>query len=122
MAEDAAASVRERLRDRLKAAMRGRDPVATSVYRNLIAAIDNAQAVPVEPPTPMDRPLAFGDGSAERPRRTLRTSELEAIITAEASERRSAAGQLMDLGQAEEAIRLRAEAALIEALLGESGV
>jgi uncharacterized protein YqeY len=122
MTKDAATSVRERLRDRLMTAMRSRDPVATSVYRSLIAAIDNAQAVPLEVPRRMDRLLAFGDRSAERSRRSLRPSELEALITAEASERRAAAQQLMDVGQAERAGRLRAEAALIEAFLGEAGL
>jgi hypothetical protein len=79
------------LRDRLRAALldarRARDAEAVSVVRSALAALENAEAVPVQE-VPVEAaagaleasPVA---GATEAPRRTLTDAEEQAVLDAE---------------------------------------
>jgi uncharacterized protein YqeY len=63
-----------------------------------------------------------GLGAAEVERRTLTSAEMEAIVREEAAERQTAAGAYERAGQSGHAERLRAEAEVLSAYLGDPGV
>ena len=102
--------LRERLRRALPIAMKSRDKSAVAAVRSALAAIDNAEAVPVTARAGAIADSAKGPGSAEAVRHELTESGIAAIVAAEITERESAAGQYRDAGQAERADRLSAEA------------
>lgn len=111
MSADAAAAMQARLRADLKAAMRARDALETSVIRSLLAAIDNAQAVAVaQGPASIQR--AFGDGAGEVARLVLSAGAVRALMAREAEARATAAADMGRLGRAAEANRMLAEAAI----------
>ncbi len=83
--------------------------------RGLIAAIDNAEAVPVERTAPLI-PLRFGDG-AEVARRELSQAEVRALLAQEAVARTAAAGEMARRGRVDRAQTLHAEAALVSRYL-----
>lgn len=116
--EPVAGSVRVALRSALTAAMRSRDRSAASVYRSVLAALDNAEAVPVDvmPRAGAVESSAVGIGAAEAPRRELTEAEQRAIVTAEAVELRSAAAQLV-AHDADRADTLAHHADLLDTLL-----
>ena len=85
--------LRVALRSRLTAAMRDRDRQTTAVLRSAVAAIENAEAVPV-----VDLPVsttsasttsaevagsALGVGASEAPRRDLDAAAERAVVLAE---------------------------------------
>lgn len=113
--------LRPRLRSALTAAMRAREADAVSAIRSAMAAIDNAEAVPVEvaPAAGAIEASALGVGAAEAPRRTVEADEQQAIVRAEVAERLVAAEQI----EATDPVRaehLRAGAdALRQVLAGE---
>jgi uncharacterized protein YqeY len=107
-----AAAFRQKLRDDLKAAMRERNTADVRLLRALGAAMDNAEAVPVEAVRSED-PGASDDRPHEVSRRELSQDEIGDLLARERSERLSAAGEFAQLGQAGEAERLRQEAAKI---------
>lgn len=88
-------SIRDLLRRALTEAMRARDRAAVSAYRQTMAAIDNAEAVPIDV---MARAgaveAAVGLGAAEAARRTLTEDEIRAIVATEIDELRRAAAEL----------------------------
>jgi uncharacterized protein YqeY len=109
-------SVRGRMRQALPEAMRARDQVAVSALRATLAALDNAEAVPVAEAE--SRGLAveqtpIGAGTAEAARRELTESAVLDIVRAEAAERLEAAAQLTAPAHAARATRLRAEAIVL---------
>ena len=114
--------IKQRLRAALRAAMKARDPIATSALRSALAAIANAEAVPPEPSTGPPRPAGdahvagsvAGLGAAEAERRLLTPADVTAIVAAEAAGRRAAAAQYEASGNGDRAARLRHEAAVIE--------
>ena len=110
-------TVRDRLRTALTAAMKSRDTTATAALRSALAAIDNAEAVEAAPGSPMlDGPIpgaVAGLGAAEVPRRALTESEMLRVVEAEIAERESAARSYEDLGQHDDADRLRSEAVVL---------
>lgn len=108
-----AAALKERLRADLRAAMQARAADRVRLLRALIAALDNAEAVPVEGMHDFSLPATSGEGAGEVARRELDTAAVEALLVAEADAREAAAGEYEHHGRAEEAARLRAEAALI---------
>jgi hypothetical protein len=117
--------LRDRLRAALPAAMKARDRTAVSALRSTLSAIDNAEAV--ERPAGADRGLsieqsAVGVGAMEVARRDLSDDDVERIVRAEIAERESAATGYAASGRVERAETLRAEAALLTALLAEGGV
>jgi uncharacterized protein YqeY len=106
-----ATDVRSRLQGALRAAMKERDTVAVSGLRSALAAIANAEAVPL-PPEP-SRPEA---GSEIR-RRDVTENEATRIAAAEAAEHRAAARDNRAAGHADRADRLVREADAIESAL-----
>jgi uncharacterized protein YqeY len=106
---DAAELMRARLRRDLLAAMKSRDSIATATLRCLIAALDNASAVPM---SVLHVPVLGRSGDV--PRKILSATECEGILDREAHTRCVAATEYERLGRHEEAARLRAEFAVIE--------
>jgi uncharacterized protein YqeY len=103
--------LKERLRADLKAAMQARAADEVRVLRVLIAALDNAEAVPSDE-KPYS-PRAFGDPSGEVARLDLDGAAVNALLADEVAARLSAAADYRDHGQNDEASRLEAEAAIM---------
>ncbi len=123
--DDAAGNVRDRLRALLPHAMKARDAVAVAAVRSTLAAIDNAEAIDA---TQSPRPVAghprfagtvSGLRAAEVDRRSLSAAEMESIVRAEAAERHMAARDYERSGHHEQAERLRGEADVLGACLGD---
>jgi uncharacterized protein YqeY len=119
---DAMTDLRHRLQSALMPAMRARDTATVSAIRSALAALANAEAVPVEHPrAPLtDGPIAgaVGVGAAEAPRRELGPDEVHEIVSAEVVERREAAAELAQSGRHDAAQRLTDEANALAGLLG----
>ncbi|MET9492161.1 hypothetical protein [Nocardia sp. NPDC006630] len=107
--------LRERLRAALTTAMKARDKTATAALRSALGAIDNAEAVDSsDVRAGAIETSAVGVGAAERPRRDLTESDIEAIVRTEIDERLTAAKEYESLtGGADRATALRAEAAAL---------
>jgi len=103
--------LKERLRADLKAAMQAKAADQVRLLRTLIAALDNAEAVP-RADTPYV-PRRFGEAGGEVPRLELGDAAIADILDAEADSRLAAATDYERHGEAEQAARLRDEAALI---------
>ena len=108
-----ATALKERLRADLKDAMKERRGDDARLLRTLIAAIDNAEAVPVDLSGPAQASRALGDPSGEVARLDLDPAALDRIFAAEVEARLAAAADYDSHGRGEEAARLRAEAAQI---------
>jgi uncharacterized protein len=107
-------SLRVRLRQALPEAMRARDGVAVSALRATLAALDNAEAVPVaETRGAAIEQAPVGAGATEVARRELSERAVVDIVRAEAAERLDVAAQLTAPAHADRAARLRAEAAVL---------
>jgi uncharacterized protein YqeY len=111
--EDAAEVTKLRLRRDLKASMEARDGFEVSVLRALIAALDNAQAVPAQDKHTRYVVRKFGDPATEVPRQRLDAGEVQMLLEGEIKSRRDAADQLEQLGKMDRATDLRAEAAIV---------
>ena len=110
---DPAVLIKARLRTDLLTAMRVRAGVEVAVLRALVATFDNAEAVELGEQHQRYVELKFGDRSAEVPRRRLTEADVESLLAREVSERRDAAVHLREMGQAERAARLAAEAEIV---------
>lgn len=113
-------SLRLRLRRALPTAMRARDSAAVSALRSALAALDNAEAVPVgeeERLGPALEQSPVGVGATEAARRELSEQQVTDIVRAEAAERLQAAALLPSPTHADRVARLRSEAAVLLALL-----
>ena len=108
-----ATALKERLRADLKAAMQARAGSEVRLLRALIAALDNAEAVPGEGLVENYVPRAFGDPSGERARLELDDAAVDRLLAAEVEARLAAAADYERHSEAEEAARLRHEAAEI---------
>ncbi|MGL5850925.1 MAG: hypothetical protein ACRCZD_09115, partial [Phycicoccus sp.] len=95
-------------------AMRTRDRVALSALRSALAAVANAEAVPVEsaPGAGALEHAVLGVGAADVPRRELTEDDVRGVVTAEATEREEAA-RTVTASRPDDASRLRAEAAVM---------
>ncbi|QGV82473.1 hypothetical protein [Streptomyces ficellus] len=98
--------------------MRARDRTAVSALRSTLAALDNAEAVPVDESAPRATAiegLPAGAGATEAARRELTESGVVDLVRAEAAERLDVAARLTAPApaHAERAARLRAEAAVL---------
>ncbi len=105
-------TVRELLRTELTRAMRARDRAAVSVCRTTLAALDNAEAVPIDvvPPAGAVEASAIGLGAAEAERAALTPAQERALVAAEIAERESAArGLATSYPQRAEALAREAE-------------
>jgi uncharacterized protein YqeY len=117
-------SLRIRMLEALPEAMRARDQPAVGALRATLAALDNAEAVPVD--EARLRGVAVeqsptGAGTTEAPRRELSERRVAEVVRAEAAERLEAAAQLTAPAHAERAARLRAEAAVLLRFLDGPG-
>lgn len=117
-------SLRVRMRQALLEAMRARDKAAVSALRATLAALDNAEAVPVN--AAEMRGLALeqspaGAGTTEAARRELSECGVADIVRAEATERLQVATQLTAPAHADRVARLRAEAAVLLGFLDGHG-
>jgi uncharacterized protein YqeY len=125
--DQAGRGLQDQLRRALSAALRSRDAEAVAALRSALAALANAEAVPAPasaaPPgaSPHVAGAAAGLGAAEARRRQLSASEAHRLVAAEISGRLSAAEQYDSAGHADRAARLRREAAVLAAALGEPG-
>ncbi|MEV5433323.1 hypothetical protein [Streptomyces sp. NPDC052701] len=102
--------------------MRARDKAAVSALRATLAALDNAEAVPVDEAGARGAALEqspVGAGATEAARRALSERGVVDIVRAEAAERLDAAAQLTAPAHAGRAARLRAEAAVLLRFLDE---
>jgi uncharacterized protein YqeY len=103
MTADAVLPLRARLSADLLTAMKARDKAATDTLRCLLAVLDNAGA---------QDPQAFGS-STEVPRRSLTHNELQALMKAEVTSRRTAVLDYERGGRHQDVARLRAELVLL---------
>ncbi|MGW2237201.1 hypothetical protein [Streptomyces sp. NPDC001759] len=104
--------------------MRARDKAAVSALRSTLAALDNAEAVPVDETEPRGSALEqspVGVGVTERARRELSEHRVVDVVRAEAAERLEAAAQLTAPAHSDRAARLRAEADVLLRFLDETG-
>ena len=102
-------SLRARLGQELRVAIKTRDGARIAALRTLAAALDNATAVPIEGPrAPMP------SAATEVPRKVLTDDDVRAILLREIAERADAAFAFEMHGCFEEALDLRAEIAILE--------
>lgn len=104
--------------------MRSRDKVTVSALRSTLAALDNAEAVPVAESALRGQALEHspvGAGAAEAARRELSERDIADIVQAEAKERLDAAAELTAPAHADRATELRAEAAVLFRFLDGAG-
>jgi uncharacterized protein YqeY len=107
--DDAAEDMRDELQADLRTAMKGRALVDVSVLRALIAALDNAGAVP---PPPRSEP-----GPAEVARRRLSVGDVQAVLRREYEAREAAVGEFDRLGLSVESERASREMAVVSKYL-----
>lgn len=112
----AAENLKGRLRQDIKAAMQARQAPEVNLLRVILAAVDNAEAVPAAT-GPQTHAASFADGSAETARRDLSAVELDALLENEIAARLAAATDYERLGRPDEAARLRAEAETVRSYL-----
>jgi uncharacterized protein YqeY len=105
--DTAVGRLRARMAVDLTAAMRDRDRVRVAALRSLMAALDNAGAVPSDARA---WPPAVGLGVAEAPRRELDQHGVHAIVTEEIHTREVAAGEYREVSRPDAAARIEAEA------------
>jgi hypothetical protein len=111
--EDAAEVMKSRLRTDLRSAMLAKEHVRVRVLRAVIAALDNAQAVPIGDRHARYVVHAFGDRSTEVARLALGAWDVQHLLTGEAAARTSAAEEMERLRQTGRAEELHREAAVI---------
>ncbi len=113
------ASLQPLLREALLAALKARDGVAVSALRSTLAAIGNAEAVAL-PNDSRAGPIEqspLGVAGSDVARRELTGRDVEQLVHQEISERAAAARQYESTGQHARAERLRAEAAVLAAVV-----
>lgn len=111
---------KELVRTRLRDAMRERQTAAVKVLRELLSALDHAEAVDAaQAPAAQEGPIAgavSGVGAGEVPRRVLDPAAVEVIVQREIAEREEAARTYDALGRGDEAAALRAGADVLRSL------
>lgn len=112
MLEDAGTDMKARLRADLRTAMKDKRATEAKVIRGLVAAIDNAEAPPIDAEQTTPVPHRFCSGSAEVERLLLSRTDVRNVILAEVQELERAAAELEGLGKVDGAEALRAEALL----------
>ena len=114
-------NVRDRLRTALSAALKQRDAPLAAVLRATLAALDNAEAVPIQDHDHGSLALEqtpIGVGAREATRRELSDEDVERLVRAEMEERQSAARVYERAGEHERARRLRHEVDWLTAVTG----
>lgn len=107
--------LREQMKTDLTRAMKARQSASVATLRSVLAAIDNAEAVPVSEPTMPVEPIL--GKSNEAPRKVLSADDIRQIIQNEVDERRDASAKYARLGLQSEAERLQAAATLLASYL-----
>lgn len=108
--------LRHRLRHALTVAMKARDRAAIAALRSTLAAIDNAESVPIDQRSRVVvanehvAGASSGVGTSEVARRELTEADLRSIVEREVRDRLAAADEYDRHGQHEPAETLRAEA------------
>ena len=108
--------IREALRSALKDALRARDRTAMSALRSALAAIDNAEAVPITAQASAIE-LAGKLGSAEVPRNVLSESDIRMIVQCEVADRRAAAQQYTAAGRLDLSEKMARESDILDRFL-----
>lgn len=104
--------------------MRARDKATVNALRTTLAALDNAEAVPVDEAEMRGLALEqspVGVGVTEAARRELSECGVADIVRAEATERLEAAAQLTAPAHGDRVAQLRAEAAVLLRFLDGHG-
>lgn len=119
MSSEHATSIRTALRTALTSAIKQRERAAVSAYRSALAAIENAEAVPVDEHQGAGtiEHAATGVGTTDVARRTLGDQQIASIVRGEIDERRAAADSL-ETTHPQRARVLRDEARVLDTLLG----
>ncbi|MBX3014038.1 MAG: GatB/YqeY domain-containing protein [Caldilineaceae bacterium] len=107
--------LREQMKADLTRAMKARQSETVATLRSVLAAIDNAEAVPVETPTQPIEPIA--GQRHEVPRKVLSLDDIRQMVQKELDERRAASATYAQLGQSAEAERLATAADLLAGYL-----
>jgi hypothetical protein len=112
------------LREALREAMRARAPEAVSVFREVLGALDNAEAAELALAPAVEAGRIAGGvsglGAGEVPRRVLGQTEVAALLAREVVEREAAAARFEALGEGEAAAKLRRQVGLLAAVLSET--
>ncbi|WP_432093362.1 hypothetical protein [Streptomyces sp. bgisy100] len=104
--------------------MRARDKASVSALRATLAALDNAEAVPVDEAEvrgPALEQSPVGAGATEAVRRELSECDVVDVVRAEITERLDVTAQLTAPAHADRAAQLRAEAAVLLRFLDGPG-
>ena len=112
--------IRQQMKADLLQAMKAREHARVDTLRTVLAAIDNAEAVPVSQSTMLVEPV-FGKKN-EVPRKILSTEDIQRILQNEVDERHAASIKYAGLGQNVEAERLQKAAELITSYIPASSV
>ncbi len=121
-----ASSLRVEFRNRLTAAMRARDRQTVGTMRSVLAALENAEAVPVTHETRVGPSVhvagaADGLGAGEAPRRSLTPDDERAVVERELAELRASSAVLADAGEHERSAELARLAETVEEVLKAEG-
>ncbi|MGJ0534933.1 hypothetical protein [Methylocystis sp.] len=111
--ENAGEAMKAQLRRDLRAAMKRGDKDEATVLRELVAALDNAEAAPLREERPSVDRHAFSDGSAEGERRVLTQKDVHALILGEMNARVEAAAEFARLGAEARSTALDAETRIL---------
>lgn len=103
-------SVRDQMKADLRRAMKERDKATMTTLRSLLAAIDNAEAIPTQQDGPAD--LTF-DKVDDVARKLLTEADIQAILQKEHAERLAAMTNYEELGRSDIVAQLRVEVELI---------
>lgn len=109
--------LREQMKADLTQAMKARQSATVATLRSVLAAIDNAEAIPVSEPAFPAEPV-LGQ-QHEAPRKLLSAEEIREIVRKEMEERRAACVKYANLGLQAEAERLQNAAILLAGYLQE---
>ncbi|MCM5554157.1 GatB/YqeY domain-containing protein [Pleomorphomonas sp. NRK KF1] len=111
-------TLKTHLRGDLAAAMKRRDKAETALLRQLVAALDNAEAVPAREESASLVRHVFGTGTSEAERRHLTEDDIRALLKWEMDDRTKAAAEFARLGVESRAAALTAEVELIRRYVG----
>lgn len=107
---DASHELRRAITEDLRAAQRRRDRAMMQLYRTLLAAVDNAEAVDAPQVWEYSHPRV---GQTEVPRRDLDTEAVRSLLVDEIAARRDAARQYRAGGEHQRAAALDADCHVI---------
>jgi uncharacterized protein len=114
------ATMRERLSQALREALKGRDTIAVSALRSALSAIANAEAVDAPAVRLSGSQFVVGGVSGlggDVPRRSVSDADVDTIVRAEIDERLRAADEYDRADRPEQADRLRREAGVLTDLV-----